>query len=461
MTASTNAPLVLPSLPPSPLPVRVRARIGAMLDSTFATTFASAQHYSVSVIDASGTLVYGRNENVAVTPASTQKLIVASAALDLLGPNYRFHTLVAAPSGIRPDGSVAALYLVGSGDPSLRSSDLSGAASALAASGVRRSDALIVDASSISSPEINPHWDTSDAGENFQTATSGISLDGDTAEFDITGASQNGESASVRVVPEGAPLHVDGSIMTGDADTADVAAEYAPNTFRLSGAVPAGQHRKAWLPVHGIAQYAGVAFAAALRRSGVVVQSAPGVGRAPLDSAALWTHESQPLRALVHHMLYWSDNHYAEQLLRTLGREERDDGSDAAGFDVERAFLRTRHLSTAGLHVVDGSGLSVDNRVPSLALARLLSDAELRGGLQRLYDLLPTGGKEGTLKYYRFDAAAGRVHAKSGHLSGIEGLAGYVDTRTYGRLAFAFIINHAQGDPDSEIVAALDRLASF
>jgi D-alanyl-D-alanine carboxypeptidase/D-alanyl-D-alanine-endopeptidase (penicillin-binding protein 4) len=108
------------------------------------------------------------------------------------------------------------------------------------------------------------------------------------------------------------------------------------------------------------------------------------------------------------------------------------------------------------LRLFDGSGLSDQNRVAAMTLARLLSDEE-----PSLYRLLPLGGREGTLEDYDFTSALGRVRAKSGHLSNVSALAGYVTTYHHGRVAFAFLIDGSPADPDAAIVRAVDRLATF
>jgi len=160
------------------------------------------------------------------------------------------------------------------------------------------------------------------------------------------------------------------------------------------------------------------------------------------------------------HMLYRSDNHYAEQLLRTLGGEAADAPDDDGGIIAETRFLRSRNIPLPGLHIVDGSGLARANRVAAMTLARILSDADLRGGASALYPFLPQGGKSGTLKEYDFTTAFGRVRAKTGHLSGVDSLAGYVTTIHRGRVSFAFMINGSPGEPDAAIVRAVDRLAT-
>nr|MDQ2664355.1 D-alanyl-D-alanine carboxypeptidase [Candidatus Eremiobacteraeota bacterium] len=126
---------------------------------------------------------------------------------------------------------------------------------------------------------------------------------------------------------------------------------------------------------------------------------------------------------------------------------------------AERSFLRENGIPTAGLHVVDGSGLAHSNRVSAETLAGILY--RWKSGPASLYPLLPRGGKDGTLKSYHFDAAAGRVRAKSGHLDDVGALAGYVATRHHGRVIFAMIIDASRYDTDAPIVAAIDALSAY
>ncbi|HEY1428328.1 MAG TPA: D-alanyl-D-alanine carboxypeptidase/D-alanyl-D-alanine-endopeptidase, partial [Candidatus Tumulicola sp.] len=195
-----------------------------------------------------------------------------------------------------------------------------------------------------------------------------------------------------------------------------------------------------------------------LRRRGINVSGKPVVGAAPLDTIVLWDHRSDALRALETHMLFYSDNHYAEQLLRSLG-QDAGVANDGTGLRAESQFLSERGIPQPGLHLMDGSGLSDSNRIASITLARLLADAQARGGNASMYMLLPAGGRQGTLRGYDFTSALGRVRAKSGHIGGVASLAGYVNTAHHGRIAFAFLINGSPGDPDAAIVRAIDRLA--
>jgi serine-type D-Ala-D-Ala carboxypeptidase/endopeptidase (penicillin-binding protein 4) len=377
------------------------------LHETFAPAIDGADRWSLAVVTLDGHAIFGDRADHAAVPASVQKLIVAASALDALGPTYRYHTVLAARDAVADDGSLSGgLWLIGSGDPSLQSSDLRNGVGVLARSGLHRLvGSVSVDATSLDGPELNPHWDPDDDGQDYAAPISAISVDEDTVEVQET---------------------IGGS----------------EQTF--------------WTPMHDVASYVAGLLTRMLRQRGIATTGRPQVAAAPLDTVVLWDHRSAPLNVLESHMLFESDNHYAEQLLRTLGGEVSGTASDAGGIAAERHFLERHGIPTPHLTLFDGSGLSGDNRIAAITLARLLAAQE-----PSLYLLLPLGGREGTLEDYGFTTALGRVRAKSGHITGVSSLAGYVTTLHHGRVAFAFLINGSPGDPDTAIVQAVDRLAMF
>lgn len=464
-TLRTTAPnLDRARVQPAPPWTRVQsARLDAALNSAFAPAISNADRYSLIVLSQSGATLYQDHANRAVTPASVQKLIVASTALDILSPEYRYHTIITAAAPIPGDGTLSGdLWLVGSGDPSLRSSDLRNAIATLARAGLRRIEGRVtVDATSVDGREINPNWDPDDANEDFQVATSGISLDEDTAEFDVYGGAA-GSAARVVVEPPSRAVHVSGEITSSSSsDDVIIAATNTPNSFALDGTIPSGVEEKFWLPVHNMPAYVGRVLDRAFHQRQIATGAPAAVGKAPLTSLVLWDHASKTLRHLERHMLYVSDNHYAEQLLRTIASESGGAANTSGGIAVERRILAAQAIPTPGLRLVDGSGLARDNRIAAITLARILADAQKRSWAYTLYDDLPAGGKDGTLTYYDFTNAIGRVRAKSGHIGGVSSLAGYVNTRHHGRVTFAFLINGSPGDPDSAIVRAVDRISTF
>src|SRR5262249_11267966 len=238
----------------------------------FAPAVGGAQGWSFAVVTLDGAQVYGRRADRAIAPASSQKLIVAATSLLALGPAYRFHTMFAGRQGIGDNGVLDGdLWLVGWGDRSLCSSDLRNGVAMLGRSGLRRiGGGVVVDATALTGPERNPHWARDDDGQDYAAPISAVSVDGDTIE------------SHVRV---------------------------------------GGVEQAVWTPMQDVARYVATATQHMLAERGITSAAPPSVGAAPLGTVVLWDHRSAPLSVLESHMLWVSDNHYAEQLLRTVGEE--------------------------------------------------------------------------------------------------------------------------------------------
>jgi serine-type D-Ala-D-Ala carboxypeptidase/endopeptidase (penicillin-binding protein 4) len=371
-----------------------RLALAAGIRGAFAPALSGATGWSLVVLDAGGRVLYGDRFDRAVAPASVQKLIVASSALDALGSDYRYVTLFVAQAPPERGMLEGDLWLAGSGDPSLQSSDVRNGIAVLSGSGLRRiAGGLVVDATALRGPSFNRYWSAQDDGQEYATPISAVSL-----RDDSLAANQS----------------------------------------------------------HDVARYVAVQTQTMLAAHGIRLGRSAALGAAPLDAVVLWDHKSAPLPALEAHMLFVSDNHYAEQLLRTIGAEVSGRSDDEGGVAAERLFLAKRGIPAPGLRLFDGSGLSENNRVASITVARLLLAQE-----PQLYRLLPLGGREGTLADYDFTTALGRVRAKSGHLSDVSSLAGYANTMRHGRVAFAFLIDGSPGDPDASIVRAVNRLVGY
>ena len=422
-----------------------------MIARALAPAKAASNDWSCAILAQDGSLLYDDRAAHAVKPASTLKIVVANAVLTRLGPHFRFHTFFASAQPAQ-NGTVGGdLWLIGSGDPSLRSDMFRLGAQKLVAAGIHSiTGGVAVDASALHGPEINPYWNAGDANEDFMAPTSGASLDEDTVEFRVAGTVP-GRPALLRLKPQSAAVSYYGSIGTGYDDNVVVAATGTPNIFHVSGSIPPGMRETFYVPVHGIARYTAVVLTGVLQAAGITVAGPPHVAAAPANASVLWDHPSPELTQLVRHMMIFSDNHFAEQFLRVLGGPRNAD--DAHGLAAERRVLRDQGIPAPGLHAVDGSGLADADRVAAITLARILS----RNG--DLYPLLARGGIDGTLKWYHFSQARGRVRAKSGHLSDVSALAGYVQSRRHGRVIFAFLFNGARDAADQPIVSAVDLIA--
>ena len=354
----------------------------------------------------SGRVLFSHRDQTPVIPASTLKLLTSAAALSRLGPDHEFVTTVVRAARGR-------IVLVGGGDPYLTRAGRPGprraslaALAQTAAAELRRTGttrvALDYDASRFSGPAWNPTWPTAYADQ---------------------------------VTPVSA-LWVDEGRVAG----------YSPGP-RVSDP----------------AREAARAFATALQRRGVSV-TAVRAARAPRSATRIAAVSSPPLEQIVEQLLLTSDNDAAEVLLRQVALASGRAGTSADGARAVRAQLSRLRLWDDDAVVLDGSGLSRSNRLPADLLVRLLRTAASPSHpeLRPLLTGLPVAGVEGSLRvrYGDPESRAGRgvVRGKTGTLSKVHAVAGYLRTADGEQVAFAFLVNDATNDYAARVW--LDRVTT-
>jgi serine-type D-Ala-D-Ala carboxypeptidase/endopeptidase (penicillin-binding protein 4) len=435
---------------------RLRSRLSGPLGlSALATS-------GIAIVDSQGRPLFLRRERTAAIPASTFKLLVAVTALMTLGPDYRFETRLEAldePHNGTLDGD---LYLVGSGDPSLTSDMLRGGIGVLARGGLTDvTGGVVADGSLFGGREINPAWDPDDLQYDYAAGTSALSLDEGTVEFHLV-PTTSGAPARIEVRPPTDAVQVRGGVLTGYSSTLSIDRAPDRNSFTFDGSIAVDAEQSFYRPVIDQPHYVAGVARSMLRDRNITVEGGSHTGVAPSVATVLWRHESAPLKTLLNHMLFESDNHYAEQLLRAVGAHAGAVGTEHSGAIVERSVFQELGAPTEGLRVVDGSGLAPTDRVTPMDLATLLARAGLVSRGEVLFTDLPRVGIEGTVRRHDVTTALGRARAKSGHINDVDALAGYVDTRHHGRVAFAILVNDPRADDDpvyDGMDATLDILA--
>lgn len=348
---------------------------------------------AVAVDLTTGSVLFARNADLPLAPASNEKLTVTYAALRELGAAYRFHTEVFARGTLDGDTWHGDVFLKGFGDPTLTSLQLDSLAAQIAELGIVRIDGrVLADETWFDARRTAPGWK---------------------ASF---------------YVNECPPL----SALVADR------AWYDHHTASQPALAAAGLLR-ALLRAHGIAA------------------GAVGSGRAPESALELAEVESAPLTNVLAKMDRESDNFIAEMLLKELGAEAGTAGTTAAGAAVVRRDLAADGIPLAGVRIVDGSGLSLDDRLTAHALSALLLSAWNDAGLHAtIWSALPVAGATGTLEdRMQRRPARGAVHAKTGTTDRASALSGYVRDR----YAFAVMQN---GRPVATVAArkAQDRFAT-
>ena len=387
-----RTPLVAPAEPdpwetPGPIPTLVAAparaqgadpaKVAAALAGPLADPDLGS-HVLAEVAPAEGgapLLTRGRGT---ATPASLTKLLTATAALDLLGPEHAFTTRVVS------DGQ-GGIVLVGGGDPLLAA---------------------------------RPAPDAYPARADLQTLAAKTAA-----------ALRRAGTTKVR-------LRYDATLFRGPMTNPDWPATFvAEDIVSPIAALWVDQARHDGVRDQDPALDAAVQFAGQLRKLGVRVIAPPTPGTAPVSNPGASAGgvdvavESAPLREIVDYVLEWSDNDGAEVLARHVGAAQGDPTFTGATAAILRR-VAALDVPTAGVVLHDGSGLSRANLVSPAALTRVLQVAAARPELSAVLSGLPVAGFTGSL-LDRFDVGAsspglGLVRAKTGTLTGVHALAGTV-----------------------------------
>jgi D-alanyl-D-alanine carboxypeptidase/D-alanyl-D-alanine-endopeptidase (penicillin-binding protein 4) len=392
-----------------------------------------------------GKTLYARNPNSRLAPASVLKLVVAATVLRALGPDYRFTTRLVTDIAPQGDTLPGSLWLVGGGDPELTSADLKRAVKAMKSSGILRIDGDVIADGSLFGPDaVNPTWAADDLEYGYAALTSAVTMDGGTAQFTIT-PDPNGGDARVQVDPDAIAGELVGEVHTGTAD-ADNTLRIDPlpdgGGFQLSGTIPFGAPQKYWRSLAHPTQSAAVALRAMLLDAGIGVGGGISVGQAPNSAVTVWTKRSRPLDAIIRRMMFDSDNHIAEQLLRTVGVERFGTGSLPNGLEAEREYLQGIGVGPAGAELADASGLSTADRLTAQTATTVLRDLVSSPDAAKYAALLPRVGIEGTVHVRNIASdVRGRVLGKDGYIEGVSSLAGYVKTEHHGVVIYAILVN--------------------
>jgi D-alanyl-D-alanine carboxypeptidase/D-alanyl-D-alanine-endopeptidase (penicillin-binding protein 4) len=437
-----------------------RGALGADLDAILADPGLAGADVGLVVRTLDGEIVYQRSSDRRQQPASNAKLATSAAALEILGPDHRFTTTVASPARRKGHTLDGDLYLKGTGDPTMLATDYDLLAKQVADSGITSvRGKLVADDTWFDDTRLGLGWAWDDEPYYYNAQISALTAAPDT-DFDAgsiivdVAPGANGKKAKVTTDPPTSYVKIRSTATTGapgSDDTISVDREHGSNTFTVTGSIPAdGTANSEFMAVWEPTGYAAALFRDALRAHGVRVQGPTTRGATPAGAAGYAERESMPLRELLVPFLKLSNNMHAEILTKTMGRATAGEGSWDAGQDAVAAELIDLGV-TGRLSLVDGSGLSRMDQIAPDQLAALLGGAAGRPWFADWYEALPIAGKAdrlvgGTLRNrMRGTAAEGVVHAKTGSLTGVSGLSGYVDTAGGERLAFSMVSNNTIG----------------
>ncbi|HZE40527.1 MAG TPA: D-alanyl-D-alanine carboxypeptidase/D-alanyl-D-alanine-endopeptidase [Stackebrandtia sp.] len=439
--------------------------LGEAIDKILAAQSLQGSQADVVVSDAkTGDVIYDHNGDGRAIPASLTKTLTSTAAMDTLGPDFTFTTDVASTGTVRHHTLAADAYLRGTGDPTMLAADYDKLAKSLADKGIKRIDGdLVADDTAYDDTRLGLEWAWDDEPYYYAAPVSALTIaaddDYDAGSVVVTvkpGASE-GDKPKVSFSTPSGYLKVDNRATTaakGADSTLGVDRTHGGNTFVISGQIPVGADPdQEWMAVWEPTGYATAVFRSALRDHGITVSGHTRLGKpTPSGAKSLATHDSMPLSKLLVPFLKLSNNSHAETLAKAIGRKVSGKGTWSAGLKQIRSYASQHGVDTKTLIQADGSGESRRNFIPAKAFNDLLVGVRSEPWFDTWYNALPIACHSdrldgGTLRSRMCDTPAeGNVHAKTGSMTGVNSLGGYVTDADGRQLVFSIVLNDLVDD---------------
>lgn len=442
-------------------------RVAAVLD----TGALARVHWGIALHDvATGRPLWGRNAERLFVPASNLKLVVAAAAAHHLGADYRYRTGFLAAGPVRDGVLEGDLVVYGRGDPTLSGryqpdmlTLFRAVADSLRAHGVERiTGGIVADVAHWPHEPQHGDWERYDLNWWYAAPTGPLGFNDNAIDFRVA-PGEPGRPAAITWLPRSRSFTFSNrtrTVATGGEHTLDFDRVPGTDSIFAYGDIPVGRApRTESFAVRDPALYAVTVLAETLVAAGIAVRpELARVVRGVAGARPLFELRSPPLPQLIGPVLQTSQNWFADQLLRTLGREVDGTGSWAAGSRVASRFLvEVVGLDTSAFRLRDGSGLSGANLVTPHLLAALAGWIAREPNQRVVLDALPVGAAATGSLRQRFPDLPGRVRAKTGSIRNVDALAGIVRTDSGREVAFSVVAN-GTGLPGARVRTAIDEV---
>ena len=411
----------------------------------------------------SGAPVLASQADVPMNPASVMKLLTSSAALDLLGPAFTFHTEVLLAGNLSTDGVLDGdLVIRGGGDPKLTYERVWQLMHQLRARGLREVKGdVILDRGYFAAATYDPGRFDNEPKRGYNVGPDALLVNFQAVQFTFTPEGDN-----VRVTPEpdlpsievATRMHAvkepcgwwrknlqydvqQSGMLALVSFSGTMATECGDRTFTLAVLDPA-------------------AFTESVLRwtwseAGGTIRGKVRAGKTPDTAKLFYRDESEPLANLVRDMNKFSNNVMARQIYLALSAERGTPGSEPASDAIVRDWLKSKSIDAPGLVIDNGSGLSRETRITAGTLAALLRDAWSSAYMPEIVSSLSVLATDGTLRLRPASGASGHAHLKGGTLNGVQSIAGYVFDEKARRWIVVMMVNHANANAAQPALDAL------
>lgn len=400
--------------------------------------------------------LYEHNPSKLFVPASILKLFTATAALYLLGSHFTFETSFCTNGVVNNNCLYGNLYLRGSGDPTFCYKQIEKLVLKLKDCGISHVQGdLVIDDSEFDEIHFGPGWMWDEGSVLFNSPISALNLNHNCVKVTVVSESTS-ERPLVRVEPAPSFMNVINNAQTSNSgslscrrtkgDEIEVTGALSENTQSFQITVKNPREYTAHTLNHLFAKHT-------IELHGTTI-----TGKTPEGVSVLALHQT-PLKEVAWGTLKHSDNLYAECLCKKLASIiKKQQGTWAQGCTVIKEFLATHvGLDPKTYKIVDGSGVSRYNLLAADQVVQLLTWLHASPLGTEIISLLPAAGEIGSLKE-RLPGHA--LYAKTGTMTGITSLAGYLRTQSNDLLAFSILINGFVG-PQNKYKALEDAICTL
>lgn len=426
-----------------------------------------------------GEVIFDHFGDIRLRPASNMKLLTSAAALSVLGENYRLKTEVLTEGMVVGNILQGNVYLKGKGDPTLLKQDFDTFAKEIKKNGISMIQGDIVgDDSWYDSIRYSEDLPWSDETEYYGAQVSALTaspnedFDAGTVIVNIKPGKKIGDFAQVSLHPKTDYVTLVNRIRTNNEPVSEedesykVYREHGTNTIVLEGTVSMSIIReRKWVPVWEPSLFALDLFRQSLLKQGIVHVGKIRMGFTPPTANVLYTHESMPLSELLNPFMKLSNNGHGEILVKEMGKRIKGEGSWEMGLDVMKSELSHLGMDVETMVIRDGSGISHVNLIPANEISRLLFKIQSKPWFPVFLNSLPVGGVSdrkigGTLRNRMNEGISKeRTRAKTGTITTVTSLAGYVEAKSGKTLIFSILINNVLDEEDAKEIE--DRIVEI
>ena len=429
------------------LPINIAAQQSNL---SFRSRYINTSKTSAVILDLNtGELLSTLNPNMELNPASLTKIPTAYSALKILGPAHRIATTFCSNKPDQ-DGALSTLYVVGNGNPMLSEEDYWKIAGDIKARGIKSIENIIVDNSFFDNGHFPNPNNNHDSDRAFLADTSAVPVNFNSIAITVL------PNKKVFLRPDLPALNIQNKLGKGRKFSVKCYGDTLPQTCVIKGRKPK-KVKTIYRKLADPPLTAGLMFANYLTKRGVDVSGNVSKGKSPQYCKPILINYSPPVSNIVKAMMTYSSNFIAEQLVKYIGATKYGPpGTTRKGIRAIKTELK--NIGVIGEVMENGSGLSLNNRFSAEQIAKILRSAwaDFSIGPEFYTALARDDDLNSTLDYWDFPVHLTPLRGKTGTLSSVSALAGYLPDK-----AFVLITNQPPKGPHKAragLVKLLNRL---